>query len=329
MKLHENKTLFRQAVQYTSDRMKMAAIYVEKDYWVTYALQTIFNASVGEDTVFKGGTALSKCYKMIDRFSEDIDLVVLRREGDSNNRLTNKIRTIGSVVDAILPEVEIEGLTRKMGMNRKTAHTYNKEFEGDYGQIRDVIIVEATWLGYYEPFTTRRINSFVGEMMANSNQVKTAEEYEMQPFDLRVLEPIRTICEKIMSLVRFSYGEDPIDDLRKKIRHTYDLHQLLQQREFADFFGSSAFDEMLLKVANDDVSSFRNNNQWLVHHPKEALIFREIDNVWGELKPVYRGEFRNLVYGSFPGDELILATLKEIKERLSLIEWTIEIQNNE
>ena len=40
MKLHENKTLFRQAVQFTADQMKIAAIYEEKDYWVTYALFT-------------------------------------------------------------------------------------------------------------------------------------------------------------------------------------------------------------------------------------------------------------------------------------------------
>ena len=94
MKLHENKTLFRQAVQFTADQMKVPAIYVEKDYWVTRALFTIFNNEIGKDTVFKGGTALSKCYNMIERFSEDIDLVVLRREGESNNRLTTKIRTI-------------------------------------------------------------------------------------------------------------------------------------------------------------------------------------------------------------------------------------------
>jgi hypothetical protein len=166
-------------------------------------------------------------------------------------------------------------------------------------------------------------------MMATSNQEKIAEEYEMHPFDLRVMEPIRTICEKIMSLVRFSYGEDPIDDLRKKIRHIYDLHQLLQQREFSDFFDSPAFDEMLVKVANDDVASFRNNNQWLAYHPNEALIFREIDNVWHQLQSVYESEFKNLVYGTFPDDKLILVTLKKIKERPSAIEWAIKIDINE
>jgi predicted nucleotidyltransferase component of viral defense system len=67
MKLHENKTLFRQAVQITADRMGIATVYVEKDYWVTYALFSIFGSDVGKDAVFKGGTALSKCFNLIFR----------------------------------------------------------------------------------------------------------------------------------------------------------------------------------------------------------------------------------------------------------------------
>ena len=67
---------------------------------------------------------------------------------------------------------------------------------------------------------------------------------------------------------------------------------------------------MLLKVANDDVISFRNNNQWLVHHPNEALIFKDLDNVWIELKTTYNGDFKNLVYGKLPKEEVILETLK-------------------
>jgi len=129
--------------------------------------------------------------------------------------------------------------------------------------------------------------------------------------------------------VRFSYGENPIDDLKKKIRHTYDLHQLLQQDEFLKFFQSSAFDEMLLKVANDDVASFKNNNQWLVHHPNESLFFKELENVWNELKAVYIGDFKNLVYGQLPKEEDVLQTLKLIQERLKSISWTIKIEPKE
>jgi predicted nucleotidyltransferase component of viral defense system len=72
MILHQNKELFVNYIRIAAQQMKIPAIYVEKDYWVTYALFTIFNNEIGKDTVFKGGTALSKCYNMIERFSEDI-----------------------------------------------------------------------------------------------------------------------------------------------------------------------------------------------------------------------------------------------------------------
>jgi len=326
MILHQNKELFVNYIRITAQQMKIPAIYVEKDYWVTYALFTIFNNEIGKDTVFKGGTALSKCYNMIERFSEDIDLVVLRREGETDSKLKSKLKAVSTVIETVLPEVDVEGITHKMGMNRKTAHSYKKEIKGDYGQVRDVIILESTWLGYYEPYTTKSIVSFVGQMMLDNKQSDISKENGLLPFDLLVLEPIRTICEKIMSLVRFSYSENPIDDLKKKIRHTYDLHQLLKQDEFLTFFQSTAFDEMLLKVANDDVASFKNNNQWLAYHPNEALIFKDLKNVWSELKVIYNGDFKNLVYGELPKEGAILETLKMIQERLKSISWTIKIE---
>lgn len=327
MKLHENKNLFRDAIRVTAQQMNIPPEFVEKDYWVSYALFTIFNNEIGKDTVFKGGTALSKCYNMIERFSEDIDLVVLRREGETDSKLKSKLKAVSTVVEAALPEVAIEGVTHKMGMNRKTAHAYNKTFEGNYGQVRDVIVLESTWLGYYEPYSTKSIISFVGNMMLKNGQTKIANENGLLPFNLLALEPTRTICEKIMSLVRFSYGEDPIGDLKKKIRHTYDLHQLLKEKEFSNFFNSPAFDEMLLKVANDDVASFRNNNKWLNHHPNEALIFKDLENVWVEMKAVYNGDFKNLVYGDFPDAKDVLDSLKRIQERLKTISWTIKIED--
>ena len=232
MKLHTDKKMFRDAVGITAQQMNIPTIYVEKDYWVTFALKSIFKNEIGKDTIFKGGTSLAKCYKLIDRFSEDIDLVVIRREGETDNRMKRKLKDVESAINETLPEIEIPGLTHKVGMSRKTAHSYSKIFEGIFRQIRDVIVIESTWLGYYEPYTKHKINSFVGNMMLNSGQSELIEKYEMQSFKVQVLVPIRTICEKIMSLVRFSYTKRPIDDLRNKIRHTYDLHQLLQQKIF-------------------------------------------------------------------------------------------------
>ncbi|MCF8304802.1 MAG: nucleotidyl transferase AbiEii/AbiGii toxin family protein [Ignavibacteriales bacterium] len=326
MKLHQNIKLFQDAVRITAQQMNIPPEFIEKDYWVTYALHTIFNSEVGKDTVFKGGTALSKCYKLIERFSEDIDLVVLRREGETDSKLKSKIREVSKVIELVLPEVVIPGITNKRGMNRKTAHSYNKTFTGNYGQVMDVLVLESTWLGYYEPCTQKSIVSYVGNMMINNGQKEIAEANGLMPFSLMVLESIRTICEKIMSLVRFSYGENPIDVLKKKIRHTYDLHQLLKQKEFSDFFNSLEFDKMLLKVANDDVASFRNNNIWLVHHPKDSLIFSKLEEVWNDLESVYYGDFKNLVYGELPNSDNVLGTMKMIKERLNKVEWTVKIE---
>ena len=81
----------------------------------------------------------------------------------------------------------------------------------------------------------------------------------------------------------------------------------------------------MLKVASDDVSSFRNNNQWLVYHPLKALIFKDLNNIWNELKLIYNGDFKNLVYKNLPRDEVILETLNRIKERLATITWNIKI----
>ncbi len=55
-----------------------------------------------------------------------------------------------------------------------------------------------------------------------------------------------------MSLVRFSYSENPISALQQKVRHTYDLHQLLMDETLLAFFQSNEFEVLLLKVAQDD-----------------------------------------------------------------------------
>jgi len=324
MKLHQDIDLFKQAITITSQRLHIPEIYIEKDYWVTLALHTIFNTVIGNETVFKGGTALSKCFGIIERFSEDIDLVVLRKEGESGNQLKNKLKKITKVVGQQLTEFEVTGITHKKGMIRKIAYNYNKEFKGEFGQVRDVIIVEATWLGRFEPYHSQNIHSYIYEMMKATNQLKIAEEYDMLPFEVQVLDVRRTICEKIMSLVRFSYGEDAIENLQNKVRHAYDIHQLLKNDDILTFFKSPDFDKMLLTVGQDDVESFKTDNGWLANHPKDALLFKDLETVWKTVKETYNGSFKNLVFGELPKDNDVLLSLQDVAKRLKTIEWEVK-----
>lgn len=321
MKLHENPTLFRQAISAAAQQKMIPEIYIEKDYWVTVALHTLFHSEISDKLVFKGGTALSKCFGLIERFSEDIDLVLLNSEDLTGNQKKTIIKKVSKIVDVILPETQIDGLTHKTGQIRKTAHNYTKVFKDSYGQVRDVIVLEVNWIGEPEPFESALVSSYVYDMMKVQKQEALIEEYVMQPFSLKVLDIRRTVCEKIMSLVRFSYSDNPILDLENKVRHTYDIYLLFQKAEIRKFFESIVFENMLQRVANSDVLAYRDSCDCLQNHPKEALFFKALDHVWTKLKVVYNNEFKNLVFGELPDENDVLLLMHEIKERLSTITW--------
>ena len=80
MYLHkENRELFRDAILLTSQRLEVSEVIVEKDYYVTMVLKSL--AGKVEDMVFKGGTSLTKCYQLLERFSEDIDISYTAESG--------------------------------------------------------------------------------------------------------------------------------------------------------------------------------------------------------------------------------------------------------
>jgi predicted nucleotidyltransferase component of viral defense system len=286
----------------------------------------VFSDAIGTESVFKGGTSLSKCFGLIERFSEDIDIVVMQSAADSGNQLKGKIKRIGAVVSRVMPEIEIAGLTHRRGMIRKTAHSYSSAYKNISEQVRgDVVVVEATWLGSYEPFTTKPLNTYIMDMMVERGQQSLVEEYGLLPFEVQVLCPERTFCEKIMSLVRFSYGDTWLDELKRKIRHIYDLHKLLSDPEIHAFFNASDFDELLLRVAQDDVISFKNNNEWLMNPPWQARVFADTSMVWRNLESVYNGDFAHLVYGVLPPEDKVFNSLSEIASRLHKIDWNITV----
>ena len=70
--LHNDKDTFEQIILKVSNETGIEASIVEKDYYVTLFLKRIIELQ--PNIIFKGGTSLSKCYKLINRFSEDIDL---------------------------------------------------------------------------------------------------------------------------------------------------------------------------------------------------------------------------------------------------------------
>lgn len=81
-------------VEEAAARRGISAVIVEKDFWVSWLLGVIFNSEFSDSLVFKGGTSLSKVFRVIERFSEDIDLSLspefldLPQAGESRTQAT-------------------------------------------------------------------------------------------------------------------------------------------------------------------------------------------------------------------------------------------------
>jgi len=66
--LHSDIKTFSDAIQASSDRLKIPPVFIEKDYWITLVLRRLSENDYMESAVFKGGTSLLKGYKLIERF---------------------------------------------------------------------------------------------------------------------------------------------------------------------------------------------------------------------------------------------------------------------
>ncbi len=81
-------------VRLTADKMKLPPYMVEKDFWVSYMLEHLFNRFEYRNLLeFKGGTSLSKGYNLIERFSEDIDVVLNLKALDMSEEEFSKVRS--------------------------------------------------------------------------------------------------------------------------------------------------------------------------------------------------------------------------------------------
>ena len=127
-----------------------------------------------------------------------------------------------------------------------------------------------------------------------------------------------------MSLVRFSHNENRYVDLSNKIRHVYDIHIMLQNNEVKSFLNSIDFDLMLNIVGKDDLLSFKNNNDWLSKHPKEAIMFSDIETTWNNINSTYNTTFKGMVLGDLPEEKELINTLKLVSNALNKVDWELQ-----
>ena len=219
MKLHKNVTLFQNYVSLVSQEEDIDESIVEKDYFVVLALKKLYEHN--NNLVFIGGTSLSKCYGIINRFSEDIDLVSTSKTRKGKQKQTYEaIQEIKKSWDGFVEEEN-----EKYSDFKEMYLHYSTSKGSDLDQRVKIELITFT-----EPFpiVQKTISSMISKYMDESE----LEEYNMQSIIVNTQEPYRTMIEKVLlekELYKNFLNQIQLDESQeKRARDFYDIHKIWQ-----------------------------------------------------------------------------------------------------
>ena len=229
-------------IRNTASKMGVHEAVIEKDFWVCFILDYLFNSCQWKNHfIFKGGTSLSKAYNLIQRFSEDIDLILdwrllgyklnepwEERSKNQQNKFNKEadLKTVDFLKNKFLPAV-LEDLKSRikhkfyLEIDESDTQTvkfiYPKIFKDEY--ILNVIKLEIGALAAWSPSEIRNIKPYISEYY---------EHLFVQPeTTIKTVSPIRTFWEKATILHREAFRAGR-KELSRMSRHYYDLNCMLQ-----------------------------------------------------------------------------------------------------
>ena len=226
--LHENREEFRNAVNLASERFHILPVVSEKDYYVTMILRKLSERL--DFVVFKGGTtSLSKCHRVIKRFSEDIDITIDTKLSQGQMK---------KLKEAIKEAAEVLGLTIPNLNETRSRRSYNRyilAFESVISDPDDIVqsavLMETSFAEVSFPTVVLPVRSYIGDMMIEEAP-EELENYRLDPFKMKVQGIDRTLVDKVFAICDY-YMQGKV---KKHSRHIYDIYKLLpiipQNEEF-------------------------------------------------------------------------------------------------
>lgn len=216
--LHNKKDTFEQLVLRTSEYLGVKAEIVEKDYFVTLFLKRI--AAVMPDIVFKGGTSLSKCYHIIKRFSEDIDLN-LQSEIKPPER---KRRQLKANIIQIINDLEFELTNPDAVKSRRDYNRYIIDYPSSLSAayLKEQLIVETAIYQRAYPTKVMSSDSLIYQYLHENGYGDFIKQYDLEPFTLNVQTAERTMIDKMYALADYYL----LNTTTEHSRHIYDIYKL-------------------------------------------------------------------------------------------------------
>lgn len=204
-----------------AERFAIDSGAVEKEYWALEVLRTAIVPLDGVDEfVFKGGTSLSKAYGIIERFSEDIDLLVI-------TPATGKAlkRVLRAVADRTSTNLGIEHEPAHEGRGFLNAR-YTYPVRREVGFLSPGVLLEMGSRGGPLPNQRRSVQSLMAEAAIAIDPGAASRYIDLTSFEVTVLAPERTLAEKLAFLHHRATTND-LTALASGARHLYDVAMLL------------------------------------------------------------------------------------------------------
>ena len=218
MFLHEDKKRFSYIINRVSYQTGRMGKMIEKDYYVTMILRLL--SSEMPFVVFKGGTSLSKCYKVISRFSEDIDVTV-----DQNLSQGQKKKLKYGIIDAV-QQMGLEILNLNETRSRRDYNRYIIAYESVLPKLNEtvqpVIYLETSFTTIAFPTVIMPVDSMIGDML-KAEAPELLKRYDLNAFCMKVQGLDRTLVDKVFAVCDY-YLQNRV---RKHSRHLYDIYKLL------------------------------------------------------------------------------------------------------
>lgn len=292
---------------------------IEKDWWVTTVLRAIFMLPYADHLSFKGGTSLSKCWNLIERMSEDIDIGITREylgfTGNlSKTQISDKLRR--AACSFVRDKMQYD-IKKQLIENGITPDKFNirvditpisttdpeviwveyKSASDSVDYIPSVVKIEVSGRSMSEPVANVKICSMIDAAMPGV-------EFSEPDFNVRAVMPKRTFLEKIFLLhEEFAKPQEQIR-IDRMSRHLYDIHKMFTTAIAKEALSDNELYESVIEhrrvfigLRGFDYSSLSKKSLNFI--PTPAVVYQ----AW---KNDYESMQENMIYGdSVPFETLI------------------------
>jgi len=295
---------------------------IEKDFWVCWTLSRLFSDDqLSKLLMFKGGTSLSKVFHLIERFSEDIDLIldwrIVAGEDPLEDRSGTKQDALNKEIDAKSMGYIASDLATMVGeainpvceceLNEKDGHVLNVRYPAAFSDkyLRPEVRLEIGPLASWFPFGEYRIQPYAAEAFP--------KVFDRPDCMVHAIKAERTFWEKATILHHEANRPADKPQPARYSRHYYDLAMMatsdVKQVALADL------DQLADVVAFKQKFYRRGWAQYDLATPGTLKLIPGTQ-VLGSVKRDYV-EMRNMIFGKYPPFEEIMETLRELEKEIN------------